>query len=130
MGTWCETLRRHTVDGVLVLPPELVDFPDTVHIKNRPDIVSLGNLRRVKGGLFIRDCIHLSSLGDLKIIDGPLDCLNCPELSDLGELSQVRGYINVGDTAVPSIPDELRIIPLMPGLRVAKISSYLHPRAE
>jgi hypothetical protein len=130
MGIWCEILRRHTVDGVLILPADLIEFPETVHIKDRPDITSLGNLRRVKGGLFIRDCVNLSSLGDLRIIDGPLDCLNCPELSDLGELSQVRGFINVGDTAVRSIPDHLEILPLMPGIPTAKISSYMHARSE
>jgi hypothetical protein len=121
----CDGSLLHFIrDGILVLPESLVDFPRSLHIRNCQQIVSLGNLRSVKGGLYLLGCTALNSLGDLEFLDGPLDCQDCPNLKDTGRLKRAAGYINVGETSVREIPDQVKILPLFSNYPAPRITSF------
>jgi hypothetical protein len=110
-------LRQFIGDGVLLLPEEWRDFPEALSIKGAHELVSLGNLRSVNGGLYIWDCVNLHDFGDLKVVRGPVDCQNCPKLEDVSHLEQVRGFIDLEDSRVSILPTSFRLVPLMPILK-------------
>jgi hypothetical protein len=110
-------VRRFIVDGSLQLPEWLRDFPEPLSIKGADELKSLGNLRSVKGGLYIWDCVNLRDFGELKSVFGPVECQNCPKLDDISHLEQVRGYIDLEDSLVSDLPQRFRLVPLMPSLK-------------
>lgn len=111
------SLSSFIKDGVLDLPEEWRDFPNPLSIKGLRGLVSLGNLRTIKGGLYIWDCLDLKDFGDLTTVVGPIDCQNCPSLEDVSHLQQARGFVDLEDSRVSSLPDRFTLLPLLPRLK-------------
>lgn len=56
---------------------------------------SLGNLKKVKGDLYLIYYLDLISLGDLEYVYGNLNLYGCEKLKDLGKLKAITGRVNI-----------------------------------
>ena len=95
--------------GAFALPPSLIDYPTFLIIRNLPELYSLGNLRSVSGILRIEGCASLASVGDLKIVGGTFTCRGAPQLRTLQGLRRIVDALNVAETGVETLPEDLAI---------------------
>lgn len=98
-----------TDEGLLSLPEDLRDFPSYMALKDSAKIISLGNLRSVKGGLSVYNCPNLQDTGDLEEVNGPVSFIGCPKLSEIKNLKRVFGAAVFVRTLVKAQPDSLVI---------------------
>lgn len=112
-------ISQYIDNGVLVLPPNLVNYPSSIMLSDINELVSLGNLETVNGGIYIWNCQNLVSLGDVKRINGPLDCAICPNLIDINHLVRAVGYLQLSDTKVQSLNSNFKLEKIAPNIRTS-----------
>lgn len=122
-----EDVRPYLVGGRLTLPSSIINYPTAWHISRVAELESLGNLRTINGGLYIKDCPNLASLGDLIAINGPLVIERCFRLTDIGALKEVVGWVDLGSTSVETVSPKLAVTQLIPQIPAMTITSFFGP---
>lgn len=57
------------------------------------NLISLGNLKKVKGNINLFDCKNLKNLGELISVYGDMNLNYCKKIKHLGKLKNVQGSI-------------------------------------
>lgn len=95
-------------NGVYVGPET---FEGVLRPESTDPVVSLGNLKRVRGSIDFRNYGHLRDLGKLEVVNGYMD-VEGNQLTTLGNLTLVKGgYLDVSNNhALHSLGKLMRVV--------------------
>ena len=122
-----EDINKYIDNGALVLPESLIDYPESIILSDNFNIVTLGNLRSINGGLYIWNCENLVSLGDLSVVRGPIDCALCPNLVEASNLTNVVGYAQLSDSKITHLNSRFKVEKIAPNIKASAYLPNTHP---
>jgi hypothetical protein len=106
----------------------LIDYPDNTpiksvavgarffeefHVEDCPEFTSIEGIKKIEGGLKIRNCPKFTDIGDITVAGSDpyygrgADFRGCANLTSLGRLQTVGGSLDIRGTGIRALPDTL-----------------------